>query len=193
MMDNQTTEFHYEVTPQPQNHVTQVLAGCGFAAALIAFAASRWMSAFRLIPQCVAMIALVAGVYGIARSQVRFQYLLSLTLSEEGTPVPQELTVTLLRGRRRTVVCRMDMPTLLCYAEIRPENRKQILERFHRQMIYPYYPELAPAHSIILQFREPNGDVTMRLAWDDTLWDYLRRTGAENVGAASSQPPSPSR
>lgn len=186
-MDTEPTEFYYEITPQPQNHTTAVLAGCGLLAALIAFAASRLISSYRLIPQSIALIALVAGIYGVARSRVRFHYLLSLTMAD-GVPMPQELTITLLRGRRRTVVCRMDMPTLSRYAELTPGNHKEMLERFHRQMIYPYYPELAPAHSMILQFCEPNGDVTMRLAWDETLWSYLTRTGAENLSAVSGNP-----
>ena len=160
----------YECYPEPQNHLAPVIGMASLIVAAMLFLAAHMMSAFAVLPQLAGVVLLTLGTLMLARSLVRFRY----TVEEDAeNPGSYDLTVTLLRGKRIRTVCRLALRDLHAVDAVTPDNRRQVLEKYHNILIHSYCPGIFPARSLILRFDEGENAIVVRLCPDDSLAQML--------------------
>lgn len=176
----------YEYFPKAQNHLAPTIGMAGLLGAALLFLAARMMSAYAVFPQLAGVVLLTLGALMVARCCVRFRYRI-----EEDPEVPGafDLTVALLRGKKIRTVCRLSLSDLHRVEVVTPACRRQVMKKYHNDLIHSYCPGLLPARSLILRFDESDSAVVVRLCPDDTLERMLLDAQSRNTASDSPEKP----
>ena len=165
--------MNWSETPKHQSKLAAHLAAVLFALGLGMYLLSP-LTPYPAIFQTVAIAALCAAIFFVARHQEKFTYRLEPDIrGGEGT----DFVVVQKKSRQEITVCRLGVEDVREIDRQTPDNAAELKQKFasaHTQ-VHSYCVDMLPQNSVYLTFDDGGNSVVIRLQCSDELLSVFER------------------